>query len=144
MSFVTKRVTTSYLIYVFSIILVFNSFMVTYSQHPVFSLLFLISSFILSAFILFTLECEFLALIFITIYVGAIAILFLFSIMMLDTKLINLLGSTTEYIPIGVFLGLMFLIPLVYEIFTFFWRHFALYIHFLKVIFLFIVTDLIF
>ena len=48
--------------------------MVTYSQHPVFSLLFLIFSFILSAFILFTLECEFLALIFITIYVGAIAI----------------------------------------------------------------------
>ncbi len=94
--------------------------MVTYSQHPVFSLLFLIFSFILSAFILFTLECEFLALIFITIYVGAIAILFLFSIMMLDTKLINLLESTTEYIPIGVFLGLMFLIPLVYEIFTFF------------------------
>ena len=59
-------------------------------------------------------------LMFIAIYIGAIVILLLFSIRVLYTKLINLLGSTIEYIPIGIFLGLMFLISLVYEIFAFF------------------------
>ena len=94
--------------------------MVIYSEHPVFSLLFLISSFILSSFILFALECEFLALLFITIYVGAIAILFLFAVMMLDTKLANLSQSKTKYIPIGAFFGLAFLAPVIYEILMFF------------------------
>ena len=110
----------NYLVYIFSILLLFTSFMVIYSQHPVFSLLFLISSFMLSAFILFILECEFLALLFITIYVGAIAILFLFAVMMLETKLTNLSKSTMKYIPIGAFLGVLFLIPLIYEIIAFF------------------------
>lgn len=83
----------NYLFYVFSIMLVFSSFI---------------------------LECEFLALLFITIYAGAIAILFLFAVMMLETKLTNLSDSRTKYVPIGIFLGMAFLIPVVFEISAFF------------------------
>jgi NADH-quinone oxidoreductase subunit J len=90
------------LFYFFSTLLVFSAVMVVISQHAVFSLLFLVSSFILSAFLLLLLECEFLALLFIVIYVGAIAILFLFSIMMLESKLINLTKNTIKYFPVGI------------------------------------------
>lgn len=110
----------NFLVYIFSIMLLISSFMVIYAQHSVFSLIFLITSFLISSFILFILECEFLALLFIIIYVGAIAILFLFAVMMLDTKLINLSKSTTKYMPIGFFFGFLILIPLLYEIMLFF------------------------
>jgi NADH-quinone oxidoreductase subunit J len=100
------------LFYFFSLILVFSASMVVISQQPVFSLLFLVSSFISSAFLLFLLECEFLALLFIVIYVGAIAILFLFAIMMLETKLINLKRNAIQYFPVGLIFILFLLIPL--------------------------------
>lgn len=93
------------LFYLFSVLLVFSAFMVVVSKHPVFSLLFLVASFLLSAFLLFLLECEFLALLFITIYVGAIAVLFLFSIMMLEAKISNLSKNIMKYIPMGFLFG---------------------------------------
>jgi NADH-quinone oxidoreductase subunit J len=104
------------LFYIFSIFLVISAFMVVVSQHPVFSLLFLVGCFLFSAFLLFCLECEFLALLFITIYVGAIAILFLFAVMMLETKLVNLANNKMKYIPVGLLFGIV-LIPLLYKIF---------------------------
>ena len=113
-------ISVNFLVYFFSIMLVITSFMVIYAQHPVFSLLFLISSFLISSFLLFILECEFLALLFIIIYVGAIAILFLFAVMMLDTKFTNLSRSTMKYVPMGFIFGLVFLVPLIYEILLFF------------------------
>lgn len=58
----------------FSFILVLSSFMVVLNLHPIFSLFSLIISFLYSTFILFLLECEFLALIFLIVYVGAIVI----------------------------------------------------------------------
>lgn len=91
------------LFYLFSLIIIFSASMVVLSQQPVFALLFLVSCFIFSAFLLFLLECEFLALLFIVIYVGAITILFLFSIMMLETKLVNLKRNATKYFPSGLF-----------------------------------------
>jgi NADH-quinone oxidoreductase subunit J len=100
------------LFYFFSAILVFSTSMVVLSHQPVFSLLFLVLSFILSAFLLFLLECEFLALLFIVIYVGAIAILFLFALMMLETKLVNLKRNTIQYFPVGLIFFLLLLIPL--------------------------------
>ena len=75
--------------------------MVIVAQHPIFSLLFLVGSFIFSALLLFILECEFLALLFIVIYVGAIAVLFLFAVMMLDAKLQNLSRNVLRYVPVG-------------------------------------------
>lgn len=93
------------LFYYFSIFLVFSAFMVIISKHPVFSLLFLVSSFLFSSFLLFLLECEFLALLFIIVYVGAIAVLFLFAVMMLESKLSNLSKNVIKYLPIGIIIG---------------------------------------
>lgn len=90
--------------------------MVVISQHPVFSLLFLVSSFLFSSFLLFLLECEFLALLFIIIYVGAIAILFLFAIMMLEYKFSNLSKNVMKYLPIGTIFSIVLLLFIIYEI----------------------------
>jgi NADH-quinone oxidoreductase subunit J len=101
---------------IFSIFLVTSAFMVIISRHPVFSLLFLVASFMFSSCLLFLLECEFLALIFIIVYVGAIAILFLFAIMMLETKFNDLSRNVIKYLPVGVFFGIGFLSVILYEI----------------------------
>ena len=100
----------------FSFALIFSSIMVILSKHPVFSLLFLVSCFIFSAFLLLLLECEFLALLFIIIYVGAIAVLFLFAIMMLESKSINLSRNIIKYVPVGFFFVIFLLIPILNEI----------------------------
>jgi NADH-quinone oxidoreductase subunit J len=102
--------------YLFSIFLVVSAFMVIVSQHPVFSLLFLVSSFIFASLILFILECEFLALLFIVVYVGAIAILFLFAIMMLESKFTDLSKNTMKYLPVGFVFGIIMLMPMLNEI----------------------------
>lgn len=102
--------------YLFSIFLVFSAFMVVVSQHSVFSLLFLVSSFLFASFILFLLECELLALLFIIVYVGAIAILFLFAIMMLESKLSDLSKNVMKYAPIGFIFGIVLLLPELREI----------------------------
>jgi len=90
------------LFYLFSIFLVISSSMVILVKHPVFSILFLAVSFIFSSFLLLLLECEFLALIFLVIYLGAIIVLFLFAIMMLESKFNNLSKNKIKYIPIGL------------------------------------------
>ena len=97
---------------IFSSLLVICALMVIVSKHPVFSLLFLVGCFIFSSFLLFMLECEFLALLFIVIYVGAIAVLFLFVIMMLDTKSINLSKNVIKYVPVGFIFFIFLLIPI--------------------------------
>jgi NADH-quinone oxidoreductase subunit J len=94
--------------------------MVIIAQHPVFSLLFLVSCFIFASFLLFLLECEFLAFLFIVVYVGAIAILFLFAIMMLESKLSNLSKNTIKYFPIGVIFSIVLLLPILNLVNTFF------------------------
>lgn len=104
------------LFYFFSGVLVFSAIMVIVASHSVFSLLFLVLSFIASSFLLFLLECEFLALIFIVVYVGAIAVLFLFAIMMLDAKLQTLSRNTFRYLPVGFIFALGFLFPVLYKI----------------------------
>ena len=102
--------------YFFSGVLVFSAMMVVVASHSVFSLLFLVLSFLVSAFLLLMLECEFLALIFIVVYVGAIAVLFLFAIMMLDAKLQNLARNVFRYLPLGFLFALGFLIPVLYQL----------------------------
>ena len=83
--------------------------MVVFVQNSMYSVLFLVLSFISSASILFLLKCEFLALMFIVIYVGAIAVLFLFVVMMLDVKTINVKKDTFKYFPFGVLISGIFL-----------------------------------
>lgn len=106
--------------YFFSSLLIFFAFMVVFSGHAVFSLLFLVSSFLAASFLLFLLECEFLALIFIIVYVGAIAVLFLFSIMMLDFKRYNLQKNALKSLPVSIFFGVILLIPIIKNIYIFF------------------------
>ena len=107
---------SSLLVYVISIVLVLSSCLVVVVQHPIFSLLFLVICFIFAGFILFLFECEFLGLLFIIIYVGAIIILFLFSIMLLETKITNLIKNSVWYVPIGFIFILFLLVPLFFEI----------------------------
>ena len=87
----------------------FSSLCVVFLQNTFFALLFLIFSFLLTSILLFFFECEFLALILIIIYVGAVAVLLLFVLMMLETKLKNLSKDIIRYFPFGVFItGIFF------------------------------------
>jgi NADH-quinone oxidoreductase subunit J len=95
--------------YFFSNILLFSALMVVVVQNSIYSVLFLVCSFISAASLLFILECEFIALLFIIIYVGAIAVLFLFVVMMLDIKTVNLTKNTIKYFPFGSFISIIFL-----------------------------------
>ncbi|MCL4131367.1 UNVERIFIED_CONTAM: hypothetical protein GTU68_060096 [Idotea baltica] len=80
--------------------------MVVLSKNPVHSIFYLILVFCLSAGILVLFTIDFLAIIFIVVYVGAIAVLFLFVVMMLNIKLSQLSESLVRYTPLGVFVGL--------------------------------------
>lgn len=97
------------LFYVFSSVLLISSVLVVISQNAIFSVLFLVLSFLSSACLLFLLKCEFLSLMFILIYVGAIAILFLFVVMMLDLKTLNSKKDSLKYLPFGLVIGTVFL-----------------------------------
>ena len=83
--------------------------MVVVVQNSIYSVLVLVCSFISAASLLFILECEFIALLFIIIYVGAIAVLFLIVVMMLDIKTVNLTKNTIKYFPFGSFISIIFL-----------------------------------
>lgn len=76
------------------------------SVHAVFSL---IITFCISAILLLTLLCDFLAIIFIIVYVGAIAVLFLFIIMMLNIKFVQFTESIIRYLPFSIIIFLIFL-----------------------------------
>jgi len=93
----------------FSSVLLLSSLMIVLSQNSIYSVLFLVLSFVSSSSIIFLLECEYISLIFILIYVGAIAVLFLFVVMMLDIKTIFLAKDFLKYFPFGSFLGIVFL-----------------------------------
>ena len=100
------------LFYFFSCILLASSLMIILSQNSIYSVLFLVLSFVSSSSLLFLLECEYVSLIFIIIYVGAIAVLFLFVIMMLDIKTVHLAKDSLKYFPFGSFLGIVFLVEI--------------------------------
>ena len=75
--------------------------MVISARNPVHSVLFLILVFCNAAGLLILLEAEFLALLFIVVYVGAIAVLFLFVVMMLNVKISEVQDEVLQYLPIG-------------------------------------------
>lgn len=100
------------LFYLFSTTLLLSSLMVIFVQNSIYSVLFLVLSFISSSGILLLLKCEFLALMFLIIYVGAIAVLFLFVVMMLDLKTANLKKDTLKYFPFGAAIGGLLLVEI--------------------------------
>ena len=91
----------------------FSSLCVVLLQNTFFALLFLILSFLLTSILLFFLECEFLALILVIIYVGAVAVLLLFVLIMLETKLKSFSKDVVRYFPFGVFLNGIFFFELI-------------------------------
>lgn len=86
-----------------------SSLMVIVVQNSVYSVLFLVLSFVSAASLLLLFECEFIALMFIIIYVGAIAVLFLFIVMMLDVKMATINKDSLKYFPVGFVIGSIFL-----------------------------------
>lgn len=100
----------TFLFFFFSFFVLFSAFMVIRSKNPVYSVLFLILVFCNTAGLLLLLNLDFFALIFLIVYVGAIAVLFLFVVMMLDIKLAEMQESIFFYLPIGGFIGLIFFI----------------------------------
>jgi len=93
-----------YIIQLIGIIMTFSSVLVITSVNPVHSVLYLILVFLNASAILIVLQTEFLAMIFIIVYVGAIAVLFLFVIMMLNIKITLHNSKILNYIPIGIIL----------------------------------------
>ena len=100
----------------FSTILLVSSLFVITAQNAIFSVLFLVLSFLSASSLLFLLKCEFLSLVFILIYVGAIAILFLFVVMMLDLKTLNNKKDSFKYLPFGFVIGTVFLTEILFVI----------------------------
>ena len=93
--------------YVFSIIAVASALMVIASRNPVHSVLFLILTFVNAAGLFMLAGAEFLALILIVVYVGAVAVLFLFVVMMLDVDFASMRQGMLQYAPIGAVVGLI-------------------------------------
>ncbi len=89
-----------------------SALMVVTSKNPVDSVLFLILVFLNAAGLTFLVEAEFIALIFIIIYVGAIAVLFLFIVMMLEIKIQRGEGDVAQYLPFALLLGVIFFIQI--------------------------------
>src|SRR3712207_238120 len=99
--------------YLFSAVTIASAFMVIASRNPVHSVLFLILAFVNAAGLFLLLGAEFLAMILVVVYVGAVAVLFLFVVMMLDVDFAELREGFLQYLPIGALIGVVFLIELV-------------------------------
>lgn len=99
--------------YLFAGVLVASAFMVIASRNPVHSVLFLILCFVNAAGLFILIGAEFLGLILVVVYVGAVAVLFLFVVMMLDVDFVELRQGFLQYLPIGVLVGVIFLAELV-------------------------------
>src|SRR5262244_2496079 len=96
--------------YLFAGVCIASAVMVIASRNPVHSVLFLILAFVNAAGLFVLLGAEFLAMILIVVYVGAVAVLFLFVVMMLDVDFAELRQGFLDYLPIGAVIGLIFLV----------------------------------
>jgi NADH-quinone oxidoreductase subunit J len=99
--------------YVFAALVVGSAFMVISARNPVHSVLFLILAFFNSAGLFVLLGAEFLAMILVIVYVGAVAVLFLFVVMMLDINFVRLREGFLQYLPIGASVGLLLLVEMI-------------------------------
>jgi NADH-quinone oxidoreductase subunit J len=93
--------------YVFAVLLVLSAFMVIIVRNPVHAALFLVAAFFCSAAIWLLLEAEFLAIVLVLVYVGAVMVLFLFVVMMLDVNLARLREGFARYLPVGALVALV-------------------------------------
>lgn len=93
--------------YMFAFVAVASAFMVISSCNPVYSVLFLILTFVNAAGLFLLTGAEFLAMILLVVYVGAVAVLFLFVVMMLDIDFSELRSGAVRYAPMGALIGLI-------------------------------------
>lgn len=110
---------TAAFFYLFAAITVASAFLVIAARNPVHSVLFLILAFVNSAGLFILLGAEFLAMILIVVYVGAVAVLFLFVIMLLDIDFAELRQGALQYLPISTVVGVIFLVELVLVVTTY-------------------------
>ncbi len=99
--------------YLFSAVAVASAFMVVVSRNPVYSVLFLILAFVNAAGLFLLMGAEFLAMILVVVYVGAVAVLFLFVVMMLDVDFSELRQGFINYLPVGAMVGIALLVEIV-------------------------------
>jgi len=98
--------------YVLSIVLLTGGLFTVVSRNPVHSVLWLITAFIGATGLFVLLGAEFLAMLLMIVYVGAVAVLFLFVVMMLDVDFAELKAGMAQYLPIGLLIGVILLVEL--------------------------------
>jgi NADH-quinone oxidoreductase subunit J len=98
--------------YLFALVTVVAGLLVVISRNPVHSVLWLILAFFSSAGLFVLLGAEFVAMLLVIVYVGAVAVLFLFVVMMLDVDFAEMRGSIMSYLPVGLLIGVVLLVEL--------------------------------
>jgi NADH-quinone oxidoreductase subunit J len=98
--------------YVFAVILLASAAMVVSARNPVHSVLFLILAFFNAAALFLLAGAEFLAMILVIVYVGAVAVLFLFVVMMLDVNFAELRSGFQRFLPVGLAVGIVLVVEL--------------------------------
>ncbi|MDP3340311.1 NADH-quinone oxidoreductase subunit J [Frigidibacter sp.] len=98
--------------YLFAITAVVAGLMVVISRNPVHSVLWLILAFLSAAGLFVLMGAEFVAMLLVIVYVGAVAVLFLFVVMMLDVDFAELKGEMARYMPMGLLVGVIILLEL--------------------------------
>ena len=104
--------TATALFYVFSLVLLFAAFRVITARSPVYAALYLVLAFFSAACVWILLRAEFLAIALVLVYVGAVMVLFLFVVMMLDVDFAVLRQGSLQYLPIGALVGFVFVAEL--------------------------------
>ncbi len=103
----------AFFFYMFSAVTIASAVMVISARNPVHSVLFLILAFFNSAGLFLLLGAEFLAMILVVVYVGAVAVLFLFVVMMLDVDFVELRQGFLQYLPVGGIIGIVLVAQLI-------------------------------
>ena len=102
--------------YMFALVAIASALMVVTSKNPVHSVLFLILTFFNGAGLFVLLGAEFLAMILVVVYVGAVAVLFMFVVMMLDINFVELRQGFLMYLPYGIVIGLVLVVELIFVV----------------------------
>lgn len=98
--------------FLFALVAVVAGFMVVIARNPVHSVLWLILTFFSAAGLFVLLGAEFVAMLLLIVYVGAVAVLFLFVVMMLDVDFEELKAEMVKYMPVGILIGLVIIMQL--------------------------------
>ena len=104
--------------YLFATIIIGSAVMVVGARNPVHSVFFLILAFFNAAGLFVIAGAEFLAMIMVIVYVGAVAVLFMFVVMMLDINFVRLREGFLQYLPVGALVGIILLIELIFVVTT--------------------------